>query len=821
VSRILSLPVSPPVSPRWRKVLGDAAEQRGRLIMMLIAMAVGIFAVGLIATAYAILGRELDAGYLATNPPAALLDVEALDDAAVTGVRARPGVVWAEAGSRVWGRIEVGPREWLPLLLIVRPTFALQRIGRLDLERGQWPADGGGIALERTAVGLANSGVGQEVMVQSPSGSALRLAVTGIVHDPSLPPAGQQQAVYGYVTPATMRALGETPPLKSLSVSTEQPAGGPASGEPASGSPESVERTMVDVARWLQDSGHKVGEIRIPPRHHPHWGMMQNIVRLLLVLGVMTLALGAVLTATVTATLLAPQARQIGVMKAIGARGAQITQLYAALIGLIGLAAVALGLPLGIFAGRRLASVVMRNQNIDVANLSIPGWLGLLLAVAGVGLPLLFALIPILHATRRPVREALNDYGVSLPPTVRRWMRGSRLTTAFPAATLGARNGMRRRGRLMLTLGLLATAGALFIANLNILAAWRHSLIDARVERHADIEIQFTEPQPTAAAVGAVLGVPGTAQVESFSDEVAAPTRDDGLNFTRTFPDGGHGSLRLHAVPVESAFLNPVSRSGRWLSPDEPDGAVLNLQALAFFPGLKLGDPIRVTVRGVALELRALGIIREHLAGATFYVSAETYRRALNEADVTGGLRVALQSQNERLAVAATSGIERSLTSVGIKVAGVTTRTQLGRALGGHLFMLIAILAFMALLMAIVGLLGLGSTLGTSVLERAREFGVMRAIGAGDRSIRAVVLAEGMLIGVMSMVLAAVASVPLTFAVARVVGEASLGPARNTILSGYSIPLWLVVVLAGATVASLGPVRKALQVTVREALAYQ
>jgi hypothetical protein len=54
-----------------------------------------------------------------------------------------------------------------------------------------------------------------------------------------------------------------------------------------------------------------------------------------------------------------------------------------------------------------------------------------------------------------------------------------------------------------------------------------------------------------------------------------------------------------------------------------------------------------------------------------------------------------------------------------------------------------------------------------------------------------------------------------------VVGAASLGPARSTIVSAYSIPLWLAVALIGATVASLGPVRKALRVTVREAVAYQ
>jgi putative ABC transport system permease protein len=73
----------------------------------------------------------------------------------------------------------------------------------------------------------------------------------------------------------------------------------------------------------------------------------------------------------------------------------------------------------------------------------------------------------------------------------------------------------------------------------------------------------------------------------------------------------------------------------------------------------------------------------------------------------------------------------------------------------------------------------------------------------------------------MSVGLAAVASVPLTFVAARLVGAASLGPARDTIVSAYSVPLWLAAGLAGAAVASLGPVRKALRVTVREALAYQ
>jgi len=804
------------VRPRWKKVGGDIAENQGRLLMMLVAIAVGVFAVAAISTSYAVLGREIDKNYLAANPPAALLDVDHLDDAAVAGVRRQDGIAWADAGDRVWGRIEIQPQQWLPLLLFIVPDFAAQRISMVKLQQGRWPNTTGELVIERTAMLLARASVGHEVTVQTPNGSPRGILVTGVVHDPSLAPASQQQVVYGYVTQATLHMLGESIAMRSLRVSVDPSAGR-----------RSVEQVVVGAAQWLKRSGYSVGEIRIPPRHHPHWGVMSNIVRMLLTFGVLTLILSALLSATLTASLLSPQVRQIGIMKAIGARTGQIMALYLSLIAAIGLLAVAIGMPSGIYVGRPLAGFVARNHNIDLSSLAVPVWIYLALAVGGTGLPLLLALIPIRIATRRTVVKSLFDFGVTMSASSpERWGSkpgrwASSLFPGFPILTLAARNSVRRRARLALTVGLLAAAGALFITSINIVAAWKQSLVDARTERHYGIEIQLKNPQPVAGLRTMVGGVTGVQHVEAFDDETAALRRGDGLSITRTFPDGGHGSLRIQAFPADSAFVSPHLIAGHWLTAADLSGAVINNQALSFFPGVRVGDPLDLTVRGRPVSLRLGGIIREHLAGAAIYLTSEEYAQEFGHADFTGGLRLELDDKSEDSEIKVMAAIEHSLEDGGVKVAESTSRSQLGRALTGHLFILIFILIVMSILMALVGIFGLGSAMTTSVLERRRELAVLRAIGAGNAAVLLTVICEGVFIGFLSVVAAAVLSVPVTMLIASLVGVATLGPVQGVLVSATAIPIWLAIVLVCATLASGYPARQASKMTIREALAYQ
>ena len=129
------------LSPRWSKLAGDVVQSQGRLATMAVAIAVGVFAVAAISTAYTILTRELDRSYLATNPATALIDMDVLDDATIAAVRRRPGISWAEISGRLAGRVQVHPNDWLPALLFVVPDFTHQRIGTVRLESGVWPRE--------------------------------------------------------------------------------------------------------------------------------------------------------------------------------------------------------------------------------------------------------------------------------------------------------------------------------------------------------------------------------------------------------------------------------------------------------------------------------------------------------------------------------------------------------------------------------------------------------------------------------------------------------------------------------------------------------
>ncbi len=793
---------------RWKKLGGDVVASRGPLFLMSGAIAVGIFAVAAIATAYAVLSREIDKDYLSADPPSALLELEHLDDAGVAGVRRQAGIAWANAGGSSAGRIEVEPGRWLPLLLFTVPDFAVQHINRVELREGRWPDRAGEIVIERSAMTLARASLGHRIEIRTSNASPHEVTLTGVVHDPTLAPASQQQAVYGYVTPATLQMLGERIASHSLNVALT-----------AAVDTRSTERVIIAAARWLQHAGYGTGEIRIPPRHHPHWGVMSNIVRMLLAFSMLALILSALLSAMLTAGLLAPQIRQIGVMKAIGARTHQIMTLYLSLIAAVAVTAVAIGLPMGVHAGGALAGFVARNQNIDLSSLSVPGWLYLALAAGGVAGPLLLALVPITLAARRTVRESLFDYGV----VIRARTPGrstSALFQGFPLLTLAVRNSVRRRARLALTLGVLATAGALFITSFNILAAWRQNLVAAGADRRHDLEIRLVEPRPVTDLKNLVARLPGVRTVEVFDEEAAAIRRDDGLIITRTFPDGVHGSLSLDAVPADSAFVHPNLIAGRWLTRSVLSGSVLNEQALAYFPDAHIGDFLELTVRGRAGRLRLAGVVREHLAGATIYLTSEDFAREFGQAGFTAGLRLGLDDESEESQIKVTATLERLLENAGIKVAGSTSRSQVGRVLAGHLFILVFVLIVMSALMALVGMFGLGSAMAMSVLERRRELAVLRAIGAGNAAVLLTVLCEGVFIGFLSVIAAAVLSIPVTLLIANFVGSAMLGPWQGVVVSATPVPVWLAVVVLGAAFASACPARGASRMTIHEALAH-
>ncbi|MEK6753505.1 MAG: FtsX-like permease family protein [Chloroflexota bacterium] len=801
-------------SPRWKKILRDLQAARGRMAMMVIAIAVSIFGVGMILSAYTILSREMSANYLGTNPASAFIELDRVDEALVKAVSERPGISEAEATSWVGARAEVSPNEWMPVLLFVIPDFETMHVSTVSLEAGAYPPSDQTILVEREVLPMLDMKIGDALTVQTPNGTRQQVVISGTVHDPALAPAWQEQTVYGYISPAMLATLGESETLHILKVVV--------SDEPYNIT--AIESTVSELAVWLKSQGYVVDEIRIPPPgRHPHQSQMNSVLTLLLVFSLMALILSAILTATMINGLLAQQIRQIGIMKAIGARSVQITSLYLVMVVALGIAASLIGMPLGIAAGRGFASVVAQLLNLKIYSDAISLWVYIVLLLMGILIPLLVALDPILKTTRITVRETLNDYGISRDASASSLRDGwlSRIRFFDNTLILALRNTFRRRGRLILTLSLLSAAGAMFMTGVNVRAGWGAYLNQAAADRHYDLEIRFNSPVNEEQIDSILANVPGVEKSESWSLTPAALNRPDGLDIVRTYPDGGHGSFTLRSIPLGSQLIETPLLNGRWLEADDTNAVVLNQNAAAMFPDVKMGDEIQLLIEGQAKTFRVVGVIRQILTPSTAYVLPTTFTSVTGQPlELTNAVRVVMREHDDAAITSITRDVEQAFGEGSVSVKAMVSEALLGEAISGHVYIFIVALMLISTVMAVVGALGLTSSMGTSVIERTREFGVMRAIGARSKTILRNIISEGVFIGLMSWVIALPLSIPLSLGIGYLIGMMSFRSPLPLIMSPVGIAIWLSIIVIGSVAASAYPAQQASRLTVRETLAY-
>jgi putative ABC transport system permease protein len=457
------------VTAPWRKVVRDVWRERTRAALVVLAIAIGLAGFLAVLSTYAILRRELNQGYLATNPASAVLLMDAVDDELLASIVARADVGDADARRVLTGRIRTGSSEWRRLIIFVVRDFQNLRISTVRPDAGAWPPAAGDLLVERDAFQVARAGIGDVVTIETTAGLERTLRVAGRVHDAGQAQARMENLVYGYITPETLAALGETPVLDRLYVL--------ASGDRFDEA--HVRRVAGNIRAWLEGSGHAVHRMDVPtPGQHPHAGIMGVLLLAMAAFGLFALVLSGVIVANLLLAMMAAERRQIGVMKAVGGTRGQIARIYLAEAALFGVAAIALAIPAGVAGGRGLSREFALLLNFDLASLAVPAWVYLLVAVVGLLVPLAAAGWPVSSGTAVTVREALAAAGVSQATfgSSRLDRRLCGVGAAGRPWLLGVRNCLRRRTRTALTLATLSIAGAFFISALSLRASMMATL---------------------------------------------------------------------------------------------------------------------------------------------------------------------------------------------------------------------------------------------------------------------------------------------------------------------------------------------------------
>jgi putative ABC transport system permease protein len=132
----------------------------------------------------------------------------------------------------------------------------------------------------------------------------------------------------------------------------------------------------------------------------------------------------------------------------------------------------------------------------------------------------------------------------------------------------------------------------------------------------------------------------------------------------------------------------------------------------------------------------------------------------------------------------------------------------------------ILILFAVAIPLGLIGGIGLASTMSANVLDRTREFGIMHAIGATPRTVHRIVVAEGVMLAIVSCLVAALPAVLLTALLGAGLGNLFMNAPLPYRISLLAVGIWVALAVLGAVLATEAAATRASRLTVREALAY-
>jgi putative ABC transport system permease protein len=332
----------------------------------------------------------------------------------------------------------------------------------------------------------------------------------------------------------------------------------------------------------------------------------------------------------------------------------------------------------------------------------------------------------------------------------------------------------------------------------------------------SDVNVALTRPYRTTRMDEILKSVPGVGYVEGWAVARSEMLEEGGASGDR---------VQLLAPPADSPLVQPILIAGRWIEPGDGDAIVLGELFIARYPALKVGDLLTLKVNGDEKTFHVVGFFR--LAGKNGGFSAYTSFDYLSEITGQSNRAITYQVVADRPGLTAAEqdvlaqAVEDRLDAEGIQVADVTTGSFLTGIAGEGFGILTTFLLIMATLTAVVGSIGLAGTMSMNVMERTREIGVLRAIGASDRVLLRMVLVEGMIIGAISYVLGALLSFPISKLLADGLSYAIFDAPSSFGVTFTGFLIWLGVVVVLSFAASLIPARSASRLTIREVLSYE
>ncbi|WNB74954.1 ABC transporter permease [Methylomonas koyamae] len=797
------------------KFRADLWRHKGRSLLAVASIAIGLFCVGTIFGMIDLLLAKMDAAHRQSQPSHInMLLRSAADSTVLERIAALPDIAGVEGLNPLAVRFRSAPEAaWQNASLIVRTDYAHQLYDRTTLVSGDWPT-AGRLAIENLSA--QHTGLGNDANLQLQiEHDELNFPLDGVVRHPFVkPPKFGGQTVF-FASAADAAVFGLAPrSFRQLLVQVKPPY----SEDKARAAASQIrtllaERGVAANATLLQD----------PDRH---WGrpFLAGINGVLEIMALAALALSASLIANTVSAHITQQTDQIGVMKAVGGSNLAIAGLYLSETLLLAIVAIALAAPPAALAAHFASCRLLAIFDIGCGTFELPSRALAYLAAGGLLVPLAAAVGPVWRGAAMTVRAAIASYGLGADFGKSRFdarlqgLAGRWLPTVY-AAALG--NLFRRKTRLLLTQSVLAVAGVAFLSLASLIASLNLTLDNEMARSRYALKLGLASDQPRQMLQDAIKAADPACSVETWRRLPLELSGDRGV-----FRQKGSLGLQLLALPAGSETYRPRIESGRWLQADDAGRAVLVLNAeTAALNGIKTGDTVAAAIGRDRQTWQVVGLYR-WLAGSQYavepvYAPRETIEKNLG-GDTASLALVTVPVATLQDETTLLSRLSEMLQQRGVAADIYNTQGRLEqRGYARNQFKpVIGALSGLAAMLAAVGGIGLSGTLAIGVLQRSREIGVLRAIGAPSPTLFRLFMLEGLFHGVLAWLI----SVPLAYRagapLAKRLGETMFGLSLDYRFDFAAAGYWLGLILLLAAAASYFPARKAANMAIQDCLSH-
>ncbi len=808
--------------PRWRKVFHDLFDNKARTLLVVFSIAVGVFSIGVIAGAYQIISNDMSISYAANNPANIELRLSDFDDDVLSSIKNSPGVQDVEGRRVINYRVRTeNSEQWITLNLVVFESFSENKVNLLAPVSGEVEARKDEILLEKDALDKLDIKVGENLIFELADGATKSLKVVGVVQDASTGAGDFLAPPFAYTVMKTLQTLRQPDLFNRVYVTVSGNQDDSAYIREVGGAlKDRLEKNETSVQRTRFSETHK----------HPLADTLNAVLGILLALGILIVFLSSSLIANTLSALLNQHLRHIGVIKLVGGRNKQVFIMYLAMIMAFGVLALLIAVPLGGQGAYGLALYIAGELNFNILGYRIIPMAFFVQIAVGLLVPLVAGLVPVLNGSKITVLRALSGdlAGDENKPQAGQQDRVSWFDWALVKMTrilaargihmprpfiISLRNTFRRRGRLVLTLFTLTMGGAIFIAVFNVRVTLHDYIDQIGSYFRADVTIDFDKAYRIREVEQYALQVDGVEDIEGWQF----------IGVELLYPDGSVAdNINLLAPPAESELVNPILVEGRWIKADDVRKLTVSEAVLNYYPDLHAGDALYLKVAGHEELWEVVGIFKfVGQEGILGYTPFEYSSQVLNLTNRSFSFRIVTTEHDRQSQNVMAEKLDDYFRSQGFKVRQAESGLASLDTASESLDTLVVFLLIMAILTAIVGAMGLTGTMGMNVLERTREIGIMRAIGADDRAVMRTVIGEGFVIGSISFILAIILSIPFTYLLSMIVSLAIFETPIKVVFTFLGYVIWFGLVLILSVVGSILPARNAARLTIREVLAYE